>query len=520
MFHPAEKKNNIATERSNAQLAFAKTILNVRKPLEHRSDQVELPAPKSSPPTLKDRRQLARKEAMELSLPLKLPELPPRGRIPVAESYSLVPSRPRSPETPWIKDRPPEWYIQGPKTAPAIILEEEPIFTARSDPDGPSQTAQSDSLTTKASKGLSRGRVRRGNSRKSTKSSHEGRRKSYETHTRTALDVTKQFGQGKRCRSRRFHWGSSNHLTASPQSERSQSSFALSRLLRLKRSDHQLMAPPSPTRRDKSHGRRKQSMTGPDLKVIDNMTVPQSFVPPGLKRILTPPMFDSSGQVKRQLADFFFDLQGVHAHKTPASPGGVWDSDALLMSQHTDLEQSSSASEEPPRDHVSDSPADLPNRPLFPTITTPSGGTYTPVTPSHHHADVNWTHAGTDSTDPKDPTIRGNEEIAKLEWLIPEHLPTSPLCPLHAKYRGPSKGLCVFHSTRRHLSEARTKIRTEQLTGMESENKDQSRKSGAVPRRESSALDGSEDADEAGEITVILSGNRPRARRWWRLHVL
>jgi hypothetical protein len=523
MFHPAEKKDNLTIERSSAQLAFAKLVPNFRQTLESTSDQVELPTPKPSLPpkmTLKDRRQLARKEATKLTVPLELPELPPRGRMPVTESYSLVPARPRSPKTPWIEDKPLEWHVQGPKTAPATILEEEePIFTARSNSDGPSQNPQADSPTAKASKGLLRNRIRWGNSKKAMKANHEERRKSHEKHIRTALNNTKRFERGTGGRSRRFRWGSSNELSASPQSERSQSSFAFSRLVKLKRSDHQLMVPLSPTRREKSHGPRQLTMTAPGLEVIDNMAVPPSFVPPGLNRILTPPMFDSSGQVKGQLADFVFDLQGVHGHKTPASPGGFWDSDALLMSQHTDLEQSSSASDESPRDHVSDSPANVPNCPLFPTITTPTGETYTMVTPLHYLADVTWSHAGPDPTDLDDPVTRGAGEMAKLEWLIPEHLPTSPLCPLHAKYRGPSKGLCIFHSKRRNPSGARTRTHMGQLAGTEGDNKDQNKKSGAVLRRESSALDGSEDADEEGGMAVISVGKKPRIRRWL-LHML
>ena len=40
------------------------------------------------------------------------------------------------------------------------------------------------------------------------------------------------------------------------------------------------------------------------------------------------------------------------------------------------------------------------------------------------------------------------EERRKFEWLVPEHLPNSPLCPLHEKYTGPSRGLCYWHGRR------------------------------------------------------------------------
>ncbi|KAF2433528.1 hypothetical protein EJ08DRAFT_647220 [Tothia fuscella] len=47
--------------------------------------------------------------------------------------------------------------------------------------------------------------------------------------------------------------------------------------------------------------------------------------------------------------------------------------------------------------------------------------------------------------------IMGGDEprdVAGLDWDIPEHLPTSPLCPLHTKYRGRGKRICVYHGRR------------------------------------------------------------------------
>lgn len=37
------------------------------------------------------------------------------------------------------------------------------------------------------------------------------------------------------------------------------------------------------------------------------------------------------------------------------------------------------------------------------------------------------------------------EERVRLEWITPEHLKGSPLCPLHERYIGLSKGVCVYH---------------------------------------------------------------------------
>jgi hypothetical protein len=45
-----------------------------------------------------------------------------------------------------------------------------------------------------------------------------------------------------------------------------------------------------------------------------------------------------------------------------------------------------------------------------------------------------------DESPPYDP-----EEENAFEWDVPEHLPSSPLCPLNPKHRGGGKGICVYH---------------------------------------------------------------------------
>jgi hypothetical protein len=60
---------------------------------------------------------------------------------------------------------------------------------------------------------------------------------------------------------------------------------------------------------------------------------PASFVPAVLPRVATPPRLDADGDVKGKLADFFFDsTAGPEGRRPKSSPGGHWDSDALLMS--------------------------------------------------------------------------------------------------------------------------------------------------------------------------------------------
>ena len=41
----------------------------------------------------------------------------------------------------------------------------------------------------------------------------------------------------------------------------------------------------------------------------------------------------------------------------------------------------------------------------------------------------------------------------KFEWDIPEHLPNSPLCPLHPSYAGGAKGICIYHGRKKTLNE-------------------------------------------------------------------
>ena len=53
------------------------------------------------------------------------------------------------------------------------------------------------------------------------------------------------------------------------------------------------------------------------------------------------------------------------------------------------------------------------------------------------------------TSDEHEIALKEEEERRKFEWLVPEHLPTSPLCPLHPKYRGPCKGMCLCMAARK-----------------------------------------------------------------------
>lgn len=216
------------------------------------------------------------------------------------------------------------------------------------------------------------------------------------------------------------------------------------------------------------------------------------------------------------LADFFFDLHGVREHKPSKSHGGIWDSDAILMPQDTYFGSSKSEVGESAGSPLSTHEHTPPSEKA-----TPSGDSYREIK-RPYHAPHMWSHAGRDPMNPMNHATRGAEEKAKLEWLTPEHLPGSPLCPLHMKYRGPSKGLCVYHG-RASLADAGARRQSgyRSLTGTVyneyrmREAPTSRRESDFIDRRKNSALDGSEDAEVSGEDDVELVGAAMTKRKDW-----
>lgn len=196
---------------------------------------------------------------------------------------------------------------------------------------------------------------------------------------------------------------------------------------------------------------------------LANMLVPPTFVPPGSEKVSTPPTFDLDREVKGKLADFFFDTNGIPRakRKQKASSSGYWDSNAVLMSMHTDLGLTNDEDEEGPEGRPAPSPfpSSLPNdtpglisapgflpgpdgyiavgSPLAnrPLLTTGEQDSWLRM----HYSDR------THDTGPTAAALQEEDERRKFEWLVPEHLPNSPICPLHTKYVGPSKGLCYWH---------------------------------------------------------------------------
>lgn len=61
--------------------------------------------------------------------------------------------------------------------------------------------------------------------------------------------------------------------------------------------------------------------------------------------------------------------------------------------------------------------------------------------------DVNTEPANTDRA------ARALEHKTAAEFVLslPEHLPNSPLCPMHPKHRSGGKGVCVYHRRRKTM---------------------------------------------------------------------
>lgn len=225
-----------------------------------------------------------------------------------------------------------------------------------------------------------------------------------------------------------------------------------------------------------------------------NIAVPPIFVPPGLNRVPTPPMYDANGEVKDKLADFFFEHgAGIPNRKPKASPGGYhWDSDALLMSYLSpDMVLDSSTEEEGPEGPEGPiTPSYVPrdftiDRTDYGTpglVTTP-GGSYLDARkpylspPTSPDPEDRWFRIpNLSSTQLTTLALAETDERKKFEWIVPEHLPNSPLCPLHPNYKGYSIGICYWHGRRRSKASQGSKASEEFVEGVYELGKEEKRR--------------------------------------------
>ncbi|CAN9087771.1 unnamed protein product [Alternaria alternata] len=325
---------------------------------------------------LRDRRKVN----LDLSMPAQMPDLPARGRLPVDMMGSLGAPRSRSPKTPWVRKEQPQWEpVMMTKSAP--ILKEDYIRDNTSAPRNdnyggigllPDTNTLFSSQSPKFERPPARVRDRCYISRPKSKRTRSGRsdksgtsasdstlartpdsswtpaeERIYQEHqTQTRSELRKIASESKASRSRRWYWlgkASSEDAPSSPRPvEPLSRRFSINPFRRSNRISDQTDAEVSSKQQAPSSVHPSRGKHVPPSTSLAHILVPPAFIPPGVQRVPTPPIFDANGEVKGKLANFFFDAQGGGAMnvrtKIKPSPGGYWDSDALLMSLSSDID--------------------------------------------------------------------------------------------------------------------------------------------------------------------------------------
>ncbi|KAF3041814.1 hypothetical protein E8E11_007508 [Didymella keratinophila] len=474
-------------------------------------DQATSPDPANKCGGLAARRQVH----LDLTLPIGLLDLSnPKERTGAnpAIMSSITPSRPRSPKTPWIHETELDWGRSDKATtarsAPNIEDDEDMNAMDMITLNGASVELGIESALPPVTPPLStpafvrppqKVRDRCYISRPTTRRTKSGGPSTSESDfgstpdghwtpgfkegmTEQEVIVQKELVQlaktSKTARSRRWPWnkskasGSDEHTHANEEREarKSMATNIFKRSNRFPETLEKDKKDKKPSKEWNAPWKREKSVNKPPLPSasLASVPVPPSFVPPGCEKVLTPPMFDTAGEVRGKLADFFFESNGFNAkakRKPKASPDGYWDSNAVLMSMHTDLGLSNTEDDDegpegrpPPAFHfgpISDTPGPMTSSSLYTgangylAVKPAPGVPGAPRTPSSPGQD-SWfrMHFGEQTPDIELLTaaaLKEADERRKFEWLVPEHLPNSPLCPLHVKYVGPSNGLCYWH---------------------------------------------------------------------------
>ena len=164
-----------------------------------------------------------------------------------------------------------------------------------------------------------------------------------------------------------------------------------------------------------------------------------------IRRVNTPPLVMEPGGKAR---GFFFDL-------TPPP------SDAKLNSANSDSRSSFDFNSRSSSSHQSNNNSKQSSKPTTPSHTfmtssvTSSGinphttrpFTSKPSTPNGGAVSRQWWDCDEDtivSRAERRPITRGSFVLD-----IPEHLPSSPLCPMHPKHKSGGKGICPFHGRKK-----------------------------------------------------------------------
>lgn len=145
---------------------------------------------------------------------------------------------------------------------------------------------------------------------------------------------------------------------------------------------------------------------------------------------------------------FFFDLT------PPPKPGGS-NSDSQSSFDFTRSKSSGSSSNP---SHSNSTRGSKPTTPSFLNMTDSAGNkninphtarpfTSKPSTPNGGIVSRQWWDGDEDtivSRAERRPITRGSFVLD-----IPEHLPSSPLCPMHPKHKSGGKGICPFHGRKK-----------------------------------------------------------------------
>ncbi|KAL5113845.1 hypothetical protein ACEQ8H_008265 [Pleosporales sp. CAS-2024a] len=450
-----------------------------------------------------------------------MPDLPARRSFPAVQFSSITSSRPRSPKTPWVLDVAPRWpHAVQPKAATITegehairisasgAIEVSDGLLADNGPIASSHSSKNERASQKIHNGshITRLRLERnGNGRQVNSvgalthapdggwASNDGKEAHWKPRMTAELEQlnhTTKEGRSKHWRWARTSTRSSDGgelLSHVPEQsmERKPSLNFFRRSNRI--SEH--------AERDK--GQKKQSSppasrfwwigkqatpTRHEATKPSLIAMPPSFVPPGSKRVPTPPTLDVNGDIQGKLADFFFehgtDITRRPKPKPKSSSEGYWDSDALLMSYFSASVDASDQSTE-------EEGPEGPNPGLDPRNFTVDKNDYgTPglvETPGRGNMDIpsrsppalveeTWFRRAQgeeqqQQTQRTAVALREIDERRMFEWIVPEHLPGSPLCPLHRDYTGYSTGMCYWHG-RRRSSGSRSKTSEEFVGGV------------------------------------------------------
>lgn len=499
MITPLKKRNSAGSTFSRS--SFSKKIPRLN------AAQGKTPKPKKEKKLgLKDRRGMAQNEAIRLTLPMQLPDLPQRTRSPfgipdTVQMAEFASPRRHSPKTPWVRDKPPNWLEQDRPSPvrPNIVVQPPPdetqVNTRRSGEDArsndPAPPARPPAKLRRSLPKLrplfTRGQLYLRNSVPADSVDAKS-----QAASATLRSASTPNTNSNRWPNTDLQSPASLLPAGSPSPQLSPHRAVSPRLTRMFKEPPgntpgiALTAASTPTLA-LATAKPQPSSTRFKKQSLATMPAPPTFIPPEVHRVPTPPIFAENGEVRGKLAGFFFDPGTImmdmpitgHPKTSAAPPTGNWDSDAVLMSQDSGITPSDSDSHErdsPTRLSALPTPRFSDRSPIAADYATMSatGYVYTPFPRANTDeslrppsvAESGGSHPDffrlamdrddSPSKVKKSPEVGlgvgldadGNEreltdkERAKLEWILAEHLPNSPLCPIHWKYRGSLDPIC------------------------------------------------------------------------------